>query len=145
MESLASTFWNSGSFAGSDAPLGAGDMKGMPEILQIPVTAVLSASSTTCRDFPASAQELEREGACRDFLRDIINWQDPAIVRDNPGLTLPHTAIILVHHSDGSGTAQIFTNYLSKVAPIGWANSGMSSPCTGSQESVGRIRWKPLL
>ena len=40
----------------------------------------------------------------------------PGSVALNPGLTLPNTAIAVVHRSDGSGTTYIFTNYLSKVS-----------------------------
>jgi phosphate transport system substrate-binding protein len=49
------------------------------------------------------------------YLGNIISWQDPAIARDNPGLKLPHAAVIVVHRSDGSGTTNIFTTYLSRV------------------------------
>jgi len=51
------------------------------------------------------------------FLGKIKNWQDPAIKKDNAGLNLPNTAIIVAHRSDGSGTTNIFTTYLAKVSP----------------------------
>jgi phosphate transport system substrate-binding protein len=51
------------------------------------------------------------------YLGKISQWNDPAIAKLNPGLTLPSTAIAVVHRSDGSGTTFIFTNYLSKVSP----------------------------
>jgi phosphate transport system substrate-binding protein len=51
------------------------------------------------------------------YLGKITKWDDPAIAKLNPGLTLPSTAIAVVHRSDGSGTTFIFTNYLSKVSP----------------------------
>ncbi len=35
----------------------------------------------------------------------------------NPGVTLPHQAIAVVHRSDGSGTTFNFTDYLVKVSP----------------------------
>jgi phosphate transport system substrate-binding protein len=51
------------------------------------------------------------------YLGKIDHWDDPAIVKLNPKLKLPHRAIETVHRSDGSGTTWIFSNYLSKVSP----------------------------
>jgi phosphate transport system substrate-binding protein len=50
------------------------------------------------------------------YLGKIKRWNDPAIARLNPDLSLPATAISVVHRSDGSGTTFIWTNYLSKVS-----------------------------
>jgi phosphate transport system substrate-binding protein len=50
------------------------------------------------------------------FLGKINTWNDPRIVKDNPGVKLPAEKIIVVHRSDGSGTSYIFTDYLSKVS-----------------------------
>lgn len=47
----------------------------------------------------------------------IKNWNDPAIVKINPGVNLPNAAIATVHRSDGSGTTFNFTHYLSQVSP----------------------------
>jgi len=51
------------------------------------------------------------------YLGKITKWNDPAIVRLNPGLKLPDTDMTVVHRSDGSGTTFIWSNYLSKVSP----------------------------
>jgi phosphate transport system substrate-binding protein len=50
------------------------------------------------------------------YLGKIKMWNDPAIAKANPGVTLPNQAISVVHRSDGSGTTFIFANYLSKVS-----------------------------
>jgi phosphate transport system substrate-binding protein len=50
------------------------------------------------------------------FLGKITTWNDPRIVKENQGVTLPATQIVVVHRSDGSGTTYIFTDYLSKVS-----------------------------
>ncbi|MBV9527501.1 phosphate ABC transporter substrate-binding protein PstS [Sphingomonas sp.] len=47
----------------------------------------------------------------------IKTWNDPAIVKINPGLNLPGAAIATVHRSDGSGTTFNFTHYLAQVSP----------------------------
>ena len=51
------------------------------------------------------------------FLGKITKWNDAAIAKLNPGITLPGTDITVVHRSDGSGTTYIWVDYLSKVSP----------------------------
>lgn len=50
------------------------------------------------------------------FLGRITSWNDAAIAKDNPGVNLPGTSIVVVHRSDGSGTTYCFTDYLSKIS-----------------------------
>ena len=54
----------------------------------------------------------------------IKNWNDPEIVKINPGVSLPSAAISTVHRSDGSGTTFNFTHYLSQVSPAWKAGPG---------------------
>ena len=54
----------------------------------------------------------------------IKSWNDPAIVKVNPGVALPAAAIATVHRSDGSGTTFNFTHYLAQVSPSWKAGSG---------------------
>ena len=55
------------------------------------------------------------------YLGTIKKWNDPRIMKDNPGANLPDKQILPVYRSDGSGTTYIFTDYLSKVSPD-WQN-----------------------
>ena len=50
------------------------------------------------------------------YLGKVVKWNDGAIAKLNPGVTLPGDNISVVHRSDGSGTTFIFVNYLSKVS-----------------------------
>ena len=54
------------------------------------------------------------------YMGDIKKWDDSRIKALNKHVKLPHSAITVVHRSDGSGTTWIFTNYLSKVSKT-WA------------------------
>ena len=56
------------------------------------------------------------------FSGKIKTWNDPAIKSLNPGMSLPSTAITVVHRSDSSGTTNGFTTYLSDVSPT-WKSS----------------------
>jgi phosphate transport system substrate-binding protein len=51
------------------------------------------------------------------FLGNIKTWNDTRITSINKGVQIPNFPILVAHRSDGSGTTNIFTNYLSKVSP----------------------------
>jgi len=51
------------------------------------------------------------------YLGKIKKWNDPALMKDNPGVKLPNEDITVVHRSDGSGTSFVFSDYLAKVSP----------------------------
>ncbi|MFH8627975.1 phosphate ABC transporter substrate-binding protein PstS [Streptomyces vietnamensis] len=54
------------------------------------------------------------------FDTKITKWNDPAIVKLNPGAKLPDTTIQAFHRSDESGTTQNLGKYLSATAPADW-------------------------
>ncbi len=51
------------------------------------------------------------------FMGKITKWNDPAIAKENPGVTLPSTAITVFYRSDESGTTQNFEKYLAAADP----------------------------
>jgi len=59
---------------------------------------------------------LDGDTLAKIYLGTITKWDDPAIKKLNPKLTLPSAAISVVHRADGSGTTFNFTDYLSKVS-----------------------------
>jgi len=88
------------------------------------------------------------------FLGTITKWNDPAIVKLNPGVKLPDTAIAVVHRSDGSGTTFIWTDYLSKVSadwkskvgsdtavewPVGIGAKGSEGVSNNTAQTVGSL------
>jgi phosphate transport system substrate-binding protein len=65
-----------------------------------------------------------------DIYRGVIKkWNDPLLVKTNPGVALPNLPITVVHRSDGSGTTFVFTTYLSMKAAH-WASE------VGANDSV---------
>ncbi len=56
------------------------------------------------------------------FLGKIAKWNDPELVKANPGVALPDAQIEVAHRADGSGTTYVWTDYLSKVSAQ-WAES----------------------
>lgn len=68
----------------------------------------------------------------------ITTWNDPAIAADNPGVTLPATAITPVHRSDESGTTENFTEYLSAAAEGAWPHEADGEwPVQGGEAAQG--------
>jgi len=61
------------------------------------------------------------------FLGKVTKWNDPAIAKLNPGVTLPGTTITVVHRAEGSGTTYIWVDFLSKVSPEWKTKVGVST------------------
>jgi phosphate transport system substrate-binding protein len=61
------------------------------------------------------------------FLGKIKRWNDPRIMALNQGVRLPDLAISVAHRSDGSGTTNIFSDYLCKISPEWKEKVGMGT------------------
>ncbi|MDO8687924.1 MAG: phosphate ABC transporter substrate-binding protein PstS [Dehalococcoidales bacterium] len=97
-------------------------------ILHIPMTSGAVVVIYNVPGIVLSGLKLTPDILADIYLKKITMWNDPRISSQNPGVGLPNTSIAVVHRSDGSGTTNIFTNYLSKVSPewatkVGNANS----------------------
>ena len=63
------------------------------------------------------------------FTGVIVNWNDPRLKADNPGLTMPDQTIQPVVRADSSGSTLAFTAWMSKQHPALWAAfAGRSAP-----------------
>ena len=63
---------------------------------------------------------MDADTIAKIFDGKITKWNDPAIADQNKNLTLPDTAITVVHRSDKSGTTQNFVSYFKDQAPDSW-------------------------
>jgi phosphate transport system substrate-binding protein len=54
------------------------------------------------------------------FTGKITTWNDPAIAKANPGVSLPGDKVTVFFRSDESGTTENFTKYLQAAAPQAW-------------------------
>jgi len=102
-------------FGDSDAPLNEEQTQkiGTP-VLHIPMCSgavVLSYNLPGLKD----TLKLTPDIIANIFLGKIKAWNDKQIAAANTGVTLPNTQVVIAHRSDGSGTTNIFTTYLSKV------------------------------
>jgi phosphate transport system substrate-binding protein len=104
-------------FGATDGPMTNDQLTAAPgRILHLPT--VLGAV-VPVYNIPNVKSELKFSGQVLAdvFLGKLTKWNDPAIVKLNPGVSLPATDITVVHRSDGSGTSYIWVDYLSKVSP----------------------------
>ena len=63
---------------------------------------------------------MDADTIAKIFDGKITKWNDPALADQNKDLTLPDTAITVVHRSDKSGTTQNFVSYFKDQAPDSW-------------------------
>jgi phosphate transport system substrate-binding protein len=104
-------------FGASDGPMTNEQLQAAPgKILHFPT--VLGAV-VPVYNIPGVKAELKFTGPMLAdiFLGKITKWNDPAIAKLNPGVTLPGTDITVVHRSDASGTTYIWADYLAKISP----------------------------
>ena len=107
-------------FGASDAPLNDEQTEKMgAPALHIPVTLGAVVVSYNLPDLKDTLN-LSSEVLADIFLGNIKKWNDPKIAADNKGVNLPSNEIIVAHRSDGSGTTNVFTDYLTKVSQ-GWS------------------------
>jgi phosphate transport system substrate-binding protein len=50
------------------------------------------------------------------FSGRIVNWDDPAIAAENPGVSLPDLSLRVVARSDSSGTTNGFTSFMAQTS-----------------------------
>jgi phosphate transport system substrate-binding protein len=81
------------------------------EVVQIPMAF---GAITVSYNLSGVKKGLKLDGAtiADIFLGKIKKWNDPAIAKLNPGVTLPGDSITVVHRSDESGTTKGFTTFL---------------------------------
>ncbi len=106
-------------FGGTDAPMTEDEMAKLPgPIFHIP-TAIGAVAIVYNVEGVGPGLKLTRDSLAEIFLGKISRWNDPKIASLNPGTKLPGSEIVVAHRSDGSGTTDIFTSYLSAVN-AGW-------------------------
>lgn len=103
-------------FAASDAPMSDEALANAPaQIEHIPMVG--GADVLIFNVHGVSDLRLDGPTLAGIFLGKITHWNDPAIVKQNPGLRMPEEDITVVHRSDASGTTFVFTDYLSTISP----------------------------
>jgi phosphate transport system substrate-binding protein len=104
-------------FGATDAAMTDDEIKQSPsELIHVPI--VLGAVVLTYNlEGVKEPLRLSPDVIADIFLGKIKKWDDPRIKADNPSAVLPANDITPVYRSDGSGTSDVFTDFLSKLSP----------------------------
>lgn len=131
-------------FGASDAPMTdeqLGQAGGATNVVHIPVT---QGSVVIAYNLPEVKTQLKfsADTIAGMFLGNIKLWNDPKIAADNKGVALPAKPVLVVHRSEGSGTTDIFTDYLTKAnadwkAKVGHGTSVQWPAGVGGQGNEG--------
>jgi phosphate transport system substrate-binding protein len=140
-------------FGATDAAMTEEEMKQSPaEIVHIPV--VLGAVVLTYNlEAVKEPLRLSPDVIADIFLGKIKKWDDPRIKADNPTAALPANDITPVYRSDGSGTSDVFTDFLSKTNPewktkVGRTKNpqlpeGVGMGAKGNEGVMGQVKQTP--
>lgn len=106
-------------FGASDAYLSDAQMQKSPGMLNIPVA--ISSQMVNYNVPGLNDKHIKLDGPVIAGMYDgsIRFWDDAQIKALNPGIALPHHAIVPVHRADGSGDTFMFTQFLS-FSDAGW-------------------------
>lgn len=138
-------------FGASDMPMTEEQMSKITKFKVLHFPTVLGGIVPTYNVSGAANLKFSGATLAGIYLGNIKKWNDPALVKDNPGVKLPNDDITVVHRSDGSGTSFVFTDYLSKVSPewmkkVG-ANTSVSWPVglggKGNEGVAGLVKQTP--
>jgi phosphate transport system substrate-binding protein len=146
-------------FGASDVPMSAADQAKVPggasALVQVPTT--LGVISIAYNLSGVTKLQLDGPTLANIYLGHITKWNDAAITAQNSGVSLPSSAIQVVHRADSSGTSYHFTDYLAKVsdewktkvgvaklvkwpAGIGGAqNAGVAQAITSTPGAIGYV------
>jgi phosphate transport system substrate-binding protein len=102
-------------FGASDAFMSDADIAAAPApIVHVPIVA---GAAVLTYNLPGNPDlKLTPDVIAGIFLGAIVSWNDPQIAALNPAVALPNLGIVVVHRSDGSGTTNMFSDYLAKVS-----------------------------
>lgn len=107
-------------FGATDGFLSDDKLAEMPgEVVHIPTclgAVVIAYNLPGVDDLKLSNELLEKI-----FMGEVTNWNDPLLKANNPGIEFPEMAITVVHRSDGSGTTEIFSDFMTKISQK-WAD-----------------------
>jgi phosphate transport system substrate-binding protein len=113
-------------YAGSDSPIPASEQSTFKgTVLYFPV--VIGPITVSYNLSGVSSLKLDPTTIAKIFEGKITTWNNSAIAADNPGVSLPSTAITIARRSDSSGTTENFSEFLVKAAPGVWTLGSSST------------------
>jgi phosphate transport system substrate-binding protein len=100
------------SIGASDAYLSDAQVRENPNFVNIPVAISAQTINYNLSGLDATNLRLDGPAIAGIYSGTIRQWDAPAIAALNPGVALPHQAIVPVRRTDGSGDTFVFTQFL---------------------------------
>lgn len=150
-ESVHKIITGIGDFGGGDAPIPEETLiKSKVSLVELPTVLIGIVVVYHVSGVPSNIK-LTGPALADIFLGKIKKWNDPQIVKTNPGVKFPPLVISVVHRTDGKGSNYIFSDYLSKISRDfeSKAGRGTSPKCpvgtaaSRSEEMVDRVKKTP--
>ena len=104
-------------FAGSDSLVSDEQYQAVPDLQMLPALATAVVPIYNLPGLESSTIVFSQATLAGIFKGDITQWDAPEIAADNPSVSLPNEAIVVVVRLDGSGTTGVFTEALSLFDP----------------------------
>jgi phosphate transport system substrate-binding protein len=109
----------------SDAYLSSANLQQYPGMLNIALA--ISAQQVNYNVPGVKNLSLNGPVLAQIYTGKITNWNDPAIKKLNPGVSLPNLKIIPLHRAESSGDTFLFTSYMNAQDPSGWQASNVNT------------------
>ncbi len=112
-EGISHLAHNVSDFGAGEAPLSP--QQRSTGLLELPVAVI---AIVPIYNLPQLRERLQLSGEVLGaiFMGEIRSWDAKEIARLNPGVSLPHLTIDVVHRPAGKGTNYVFTEFLSKTS-----------------------------
>jgi phosphate transport system substrate-binding protein len=106
-------------FGASDPPLKPADVTTLEKVGAVQQIPMFLGAITVSYNLPGvqTGLKLDAKTIADIYLGKVKTWDDAEIKALNPGVSLPSTAITVVHRSDSSGTTAGFTGFLAAADP----------------------------
>jgi phosphate transport system substrate-binding protein len=141
---------NQTDFGGSDSPLSKDEYTKAAQRCGSPVwnlPAVFGPIAIAYNVNGLTSLNLDGATAAKIFNGDITNWNDPAILALNSGVTLPAEPVRVVFRSDESGTSDNFQRYLDTASNGAWGkgagkkfNGGVGEGAKGNDGAAAAVK-----
>jgi phosphate transport system substrate-binding protein len=101
----------------SDAFMADEELRDNPQIVNIPLAIAAETINYNLPGLNKANLRLDGSTIAGIYGGTIRFWDAPPIAALNPGVRLPHRAIVPIRRSDGSGSTFLFTQYLTFSTP----------------------------
>lgn len=135
----------------SDAYMSDADIRQHPQIINVPLAIAAQTVNYNVPGLNAVHLKLDGPTLAGIYSGDVRSWDAPQIASLNPGVSLPHHAIVPVRRAEGSGDTFVFTQFLTFSTPswesdhgygttISWPNVPGGVTATGNAGMVKAIQ-----